>query len=138
MRLPWIFQIFNDAISLGPFPPYLELQIFLRIHGIPSLVMLQSFQPNVLQFNQVSATHRTLGIAEILGLVFEQLRFMGRFDTLKSVCLVCQAFKDPALDVIWFHLHGLIPLLSILPLERNGDLLVSRHHEFLYKIQFKE
>lgn len=101
----------------------------IQSHGIriPSLNMYQSIQLTIMQLDHVSATRRTLGIAEILRLVFDQIRFVGGFDTLKSACLVSQGFKDPALDAIWYHLHGLFPLLSVLPLEHNGNLLVSRH-----------
>lgn len=125
-KFPRIRQISPQVV---PFPPHQELQTLIRSHGmpIPSLNMYQSIQLTILQFNPVSTTHRTLGIAEILRLVFDQIRFVGGFETLKSACLVSQAFKDPALDAMWYHLNGLSPLLSILPLERNGNLLVSRH-----------
>ena len=49
----------------------------------------------------------------------------GSQQDMLSAALCCQAFKDPGLDILWDTLHGMKPLLKLIPgmqeLDIRGD-----------------
>lgn len=76
-----------------------------------------------------SKMHQALQMNEILRMIFDfflvdtnylndsnterEQKEMAK--TLAALAVVCRAFCDPSLDVLWRYLPGLSPILSILP-----------------------
>lgn len=45
------------------------------------------------------------------------------YPTLAALARTCRTFKEPALDTLWKHIHGLEPLISCFPEGvRNRDV----------------
>jgi hypothetical protein len=79
---------------------------------------------NIIASGNPTSIHKTLEIPEILRHVYEILAQDGKKRSLVSMALVCRAFTESALDLIWYRLDGLTPLLSILPISKADSFMV--------------
>ena len=64
--------------------------------------------------SSTTATSRALRSPELCQLICEQVGFNDR-KTLYSLCLSSKTFLDPALDVLWYKLDNLAPLVRCMP-----------------------
>src|SRR6266550_7030210 len=64
-----------------------------------------------------TATHRALGCNEIVRLICQEIGAFATYErrTLFRLCLTCRNFVEPALEVLWYRLDSLYPLLHCLP-----------------------
>jgi hypothetical protein len=73
------------------------------------------------------APHHALIISEILSLILENLGIhsYGSRRNLLSAALCCKAFKDLSLDVLWYTMTGITPILKLIPgMERVDGKMV--------------
>ncbi|KAG2036057.1 hypothetical protein BDR03DRAFT_921945 [Suillus americanus] len=65
--------------------------------------------------------HRALLISEILSVIFTHVnenlgsRPAGKKASLEALARTCKAFHEPAMDLLWADLDGIIPLLGCVP-----------------------
>jgi hypothetical protein len=57
--------------------------------------------------------HRSLEFKEILLYIFEFLN--GDLRSLANLAVTCRTFWRPAVEILWFHLPSLCPLVMCLP-----------------------
>lgn len=81
--------------------------------------------------------NRALQCYEIVRLICQEIGSVGSYDrrTLFRFCMTCRNFVEPALDVLWYRLDSLYPLLRCLPSDLYNEevRLVegSRQPEFI-------
>ena len=64
----------------------------------------------------MSATpHRIWFIDEIIRNILTHLPANGRDDTLTHCARVSRSLSEPALDILWYKMSGLVPVLRLLP-----------------------
>ena len=80
------------------------------------------------------APHRALLISEIISEIFENVKIAiedtrGRRDLL-STALCSKAFKDPSLDVLWYRMEKISPLLKLIPgmVEIGGKMVCDYYY----------
>jgi hypothetical protein len=71
--------------------------------------------------------HRCLLISEIIHLICAELGGVCAKKSLAGLAQTCLAFREPALDALWYELHGLLPLVRCMPqdlwVEDDEDLV---------------
>ncbi|TFK46044.1 hypothetical protein OE88DRAFT_1668468 [Heliocybe sulcata] len=68
-------------------------------------------------------------LAQVFGHLAHEVEHFGRFNpnlrnlraTLRSACLVCRSFQQPALDALWRVLDSLYPLFVLIPCSQLVD-----------------
>jgi hypothetical protein len=78
-------------------------------------------------------------IPEVAQLIFEYVYDPDRTEedikgriTVAALARTCQAFRDPALDVLWAQLHSLDPLVLCSGGRRDFNSQVVSHLDFLF------
>ena len=89
---------------------------------------------NIIASGDSTSVHKTLQIPEILRHVYEGLAQEDKKHTLVSMAQVCRAFTESALDVIWHHLVGLTPLLSVLPVGHADGVMVRIYAQYFLRL----
>jgi hypothetical protein len=59
--------------------------------------------------------HRCFLISEITHVICTELSNVWAREPLARLARTCQALREPALDALWYELHGLIPLVKCMP-----------------------
>lgn len=65
--------------------------------------------------------HRALLISEVLSEIFAHVNENRSLQTgkkllsLEALARTCKAFHEPAMDLLWADLYGIIPLLGCVP-----------------------
>jgi hypothetical protein len=80
---------------------------------------------NIIASGEFTSVHKALEIPEIRHYVYKILELDSQKRTLVSMALVCRAFTESALDVIWYSLVGFAPLLSVLPITLVEGFMVG-------------
>lgn len=70
--------------------------------------------------SSTTATGRVLRSPELCQLICDQVGINDR-KTLYSLCLSSKTFLDPALDVLWYKLDNLAPLMRCMPRDLYQD-----------------
>jgi F-box-like len=77
--------------------------------------------------------HRCLYIPEILDVIFSLFDGRWEADTLARLSRTCRAFHDPAIRLLWRHLPGFEPIVTLLPsscsVRLNSQLYVRRDYQ---------
>ncbi|KAF8349641.1 hypothetical protein F5887DRAFT_1235759 [Amanita rubescens] len=85
-----------------------------------------------------TATHRALQANEIVRLICQEIGTFGTYErrTLFRLCLTCRNFVEPALDVLWYKLDSLYPLLHCLPSDLCSEevTVVERSRQVKYTL----